>query len=192
MEDNQEKNRLSIFKYNAILSALLFLSSSFYLGMSLKNFNFTTYTISQMSYFLNKSQLSFFNFLFFLKCLLDLGFTFYVFKEFKTKLNLATKIIWLIAVLSFGLIGFFPESQYYFIHWSVAGCIFLFWTISEHFMAKITESSEFVHFSNNLIIIQFTIIIAAFSFDWVNAIFETVYFFLVFVWLLIFIGRYMK
>lgn len=192
MDETGGKNRLSIFKYNAILSALLFISSSFYLGVGLKNFSFSKYTISQMSYFLDNGQLSFFNFLFFIKCLLDLSFTFYVFREFKTKLNIVTKIIWLLAVLSFGLIGFFPENKFYLIHWSVAACIFLFWTISEHFMAKITGSNRFVYFSNNLIFIQFTLIFLAFSLNWVNAIFETVYFLLVFLWLLIFIGVYMK
>jgi hypothetical protein len=59
-------------------------------------------------------------------------------------------------------------------------------------MAKITDDTRFQHFSNNLIIIQFMIIFVAFSMNWVNGIFETIYFLLVFLWLTIFIGRYIK
>ncbi|PIQ72889.1 hypothetical protein COY13_00115 [Candidatus Roizmanbacteria bacterium CG_4_10_14_0_2_um_filter_36_35] len=192
MEPQQErKNKLEIFKYNAILSALFFLGSTFYLSGQLPNYNFTKYTISQMSYFLNSNQLSFFNLLFIIKSLLDLSFTAYVFKKFELKLNALTSAIWLIAVLSFGLIGFFPVNKFFVIHWLLAGGLFIFWTISEHVFAKLTKSKGFLYLSNNLILIQAIIILLFFTFSKINAIFEIIYFLLALFWQVIFISRYL-
>jgi len=192
MEPQQErKNKLEIFKYNAILSALFFLGSTFYLSGQLPNYNFTKYTISQMSYFLNSNQLSFFNLLFIIKSLLDLSFTAYVFKKFELKLNALTSAIWLIAVLSFGLIGFFPVNKFFVIHWLLAGGLFIFWTISEHVFAKLTKSKGFLYLSNNLILIQAIIILLFFTFSKINAIFEIIYFLLALFWQVVFIGRYL-
>ncbi|MFH0979459.1 MAG: hypothetical protein V1803_00740 [Candidatus Roizmanbacteria bacterium] len=193
MELEQErKNRLEIFKYNAILSALFFLGSTFYLGGQLSDYSFTKFTISQMSYFLNPNQLSFFNLLFIIKSLLDLSFTAYVFKKFELKLNAFTSAVWLIAVLSFGLIGFFPVNKFLIIHWVLAGNLFIFWTISEHIFARLTKSKGFLYLSNNLILIQVATIILFFAFNQINAIFEIIYFLLALFWQIIFIGRYLK
>ena len=186
------QNRLKIFKYNAILSALFFLISTVYLSGKIPQYSFSQYTISQMSYFLNNSQLSFFNLLFFIKFFLDLSFTSYVFKRFQLKFFNPTSIVWLMAVLSFGLIGFFPENRFPIFHWIIAGGIFLFWTISEHTLARITRSEGFLYFSNNLILVQLIIIVLFFAFNQINAIFEIIYFLLVFLWQIIFISRYLK
>lgn len=192
MEPQQErKNRLEIFKYNAILSALFFLGSTFYLGGQLSDYSFTKFTISQMSYFLNPNQLSFFNLLFIIKSLLDLSFTAYVFKKFELKLNALTSAVWLIAVLSFGLIGFFPVNKFFLIHWLLAGSLFIFWTISEHVFARLTKSKGFLYLSNNLILIQLVTIILFFAFNQINAIFEIIYFLLALFWQVIFISRYL-
>jgi hypothetical membrane protein len=192
MEETPKNSSLEIFKYNAILSALFFLTSTVYLGEKIPNYSFSRYTISQMSFFLNTNQLSFFNLLFIIKCLLDLSFTYYVFNYYKGKLSFVSSFIWMVAVLSFGLVGFFPESKFQIIHWIIAICLFLFWTISEHTMARITQSESFLYFSNNLILVQLAIVILFFALNQVNAIFEIIYFFLVFLWQIIFISRYLK
>lgn len=186
-----KNNRIEIFKYNAILSALFFLASTFYLGSRIPNYDLSKYTISQMSFFLTDNQLPFFNLIFIIKCVLDLSFTYYVFKKYQLKLNTITSFIWLIAVLSFGLIGFFPESKFKIAHWIVASYIFLFFTISEHVFAKLTKHKKFEYFSNNLIVVQFLIVILFFSFSKINGIFEIIYFLLVFIWQLIFISRFL-
>ena len=107
MKESKSVNRLTIFKYNAILSILFFLSSTFYLGIQIKNYSFTDYTISQMSYFLSKDQLSIFNLLFFIKCFLDLSFAYYIFKFYNLRLKTLPAAVLLVAILSFGLLGFF-------------------------------------------------------------------------------------
>jgi len=135
--------------------------------------------------------LSFFNLLFIIKSLLDLSFTAYVFKKFELKLNALTSAIWLIAVLSFGLIGFFPVNKFFVIHWLLAGGLFIFWTISEHVFAKLTKSKGFLYLSNNLILIQAIIILLFFTFSKINAIFEIIYFLLALFWQVVFIGRYL-
>jgi len=190
MEENK-KTRLEVFKYNTILSALFFLVSTAYLSGQIPQYSFSEYTISQMSYFFNNSQLSFFNLLFFIKCFLDLSFTSYVFRKFQLKFLSFTSFIWLVAVLSFGLIGFFPESRFPTIHWAVAAAIFLFWTVSEHTFARITGSKNFLNFSDNLILLQMVIIILFFTINQVNAVFEIIYFLLVFLWQIIFISKYL-
>ena len=105
-----EKKRglMDLFKYNAILSALFFIGSTLYLSGQVDNYSFDRFTISQLSYFLNPNQLAFFNLTFIIKSLLDLSFTYYVFKIFKSRLNIFTASVWLLAVLSFGLIVLFP------------------------------------------------------------------------------------
>jgi len=112
----ENKSRIEIFKYNAILSILFFIGSTFYLSNQIPNFDFSLFTISQMSYFLNPKQLSFFNLLFFIKAFMDLSFTYYVFKHFKLPVYSPTAISWLIAVLSFGFLGFFPTHQFFEMH----------------------------------------------------------------------------
>lgn len=191
-DNHQEKKSwIEVFKYNAILSAIFFLTSTFFLGSNIPNYSFTKYTISQMSYFLNPNQLSFFNLLFIVKCIIDLSFTYFVFKKFRLKLNALTSVVWIIAVLSFGLIGFFPVHKFFILHWFLAGCLFLFWTLSEYIFAKITKDNGFVLFSNNLILVQISTMILFFSFNQINAIFEIVYFILALIWQIIFIGKYL-
>ncbi len=190
-QQTEKKERIEIFKYNVILSALIFMGSTIYLSNQLPDYSFSKYTISQMSYFLNPGQLSFFNLLFIIKCLLDLSFTYYVFKKFELKLNAFTSIVWLVAVLSFGLIGFFPVNKFFAIHWILAGALILSWTISEHVFAKITRSESFLFLSNNLILIQITTIVLFFAFNQINAIFEIIYFLLALFWQAVFIGRYL-
>ena len=188
----ESKNQLTIFKYNAILSVLFFLSSTFYLGIQTKNYNFTDYTISQMTYFLNKDQLSIFNFLFFIKCFLDLSFTYYVFKFYNLHLKTFTAIIWLMAVLSFGLLGFFPTHQFFLIHVTIFIVTFFSWTFSQYALAKLTNDDVFINFSKNLILIQ-SIVANIFLFlNYFNALSETIYCLLIFFWLTIFIGKYLK
>ena len=188
----QSKNRLTIFKYNAILSILFFLSSTFYLGVQTKNYSFTDYTISQMSYFLSKGQLSIFNFLFFIKCFLDLSFTYYVFKFYNLRLRTFTAAVWLVAVLSFGLLGFFPANQFRFIHILIFITTFFTWTFSQFALARLTNDENFIKFSKNLILIQSVVANIFLFFNYFNAISETIYCLLIFLWLAIFISKYLK
>jgi len=192
VENNEEKNRLEIFKYNAILSILFFIGSTFYLSRQIPNFNFSIFTISQMSYFLNPGQLSFFNLLFFIKGFMDLSFTFYVFKYFKLRIYSPTAICWLIAVLSFGLLGFFPTHQYFEIHLFLVYVMFFFWTLSEFLFAKLTENSDFKFMTNNLLIVQLALIMLFVITNNLNGVFEIVYMLFVFFWLMVFIGKYLK
>lgn len=187
-----KQNRISIFKYNVLLSALFFISSSFYLAVQTKDFSLTNYTFSELAYFLDNTRLTFFNSIFFVKALLDLSFTLYVFRFFGSRLNILSKSIWLIAVLSFGLIGLFPTNQYEIAHTLLAYIMFLSWTASEYIFARVTESKEFIYLTNNLILIQILFVILFFALNSVNAIFETIYFMIVFVWLFNFISRYLK
>jgi len=175
MENRQ--TRLKIFKYNAILSILFFLSSTFYLSGQIENYSFSKYTISAMSRFLTEDKLSYFNAVFFIKSFLDLSFTFYVFKYFRLYVFSPTAVSWLIAVLSFGLLGFFPA---------------FFWTISEFLFAKLTKNEGFQFLTNNLLLIQIITIFLFVLTNNFNAIFEIFYLFLIFFWLIVFISRHLK
>ena len=190
-QNQDKKTRIEIFKYNTILSALFFITSTLYLSGQLSNYSFSKYTISQMSYFLNPQQLSFFNLLFIIKGLLDLSFVFYVIKKFELKLNAITSLVWLIAAVSFGLIGFFPVNKFYVIHWVLAICLFVFYTIGEHVLAKFTGDRDFVIFTRNLIFIQIGATLFLIGFRQFNAIFEILYFLLAFFWQTFFISRYL-
>lgn len=195
MEQNLEeekRNRIEIFKYNAILSILFFLGSAFYLSSTIPNFSFSIFTISQMSYFLDQGKLSFFNLLFIIKCFMDLSFTLYVFKYFKLPVYSPTAISWLIAVLSFGLLGFFPTHQYLYIHIALVYILFFFWTLSEFLFARLTKNEDFKFLTNNLLLIQLAIIFLFITTHNFNGVFEIVYMLLVFFWLMIFIGRYLR
>lgn len=193
MEDqNENKNRLEIFKYNAILSILFFLGSTFYLSSQVPSFNFSIFTISQMSYFLNPGQLSFFNLLFFIKGFMDLSFTFFVFKHFKLHIYSPTAICWLIAVLSFGLLGFFPTHQYFEMHLALVYIMFFFWTLSEFLFARLTDNNDFKFLTNNLLIVQLASIVLFVATNNFNGVFEIVYMLFVFFWLMVFIGKYLK
>ena len=188
----ESKNRLTIFKYNAILSILFFLSSTFYMGVQIKNYNFSDYTISQLSYFLNRDQLSVFNFLFFIKSFLDLGFAYYVFKFYNLRLKTLPALTLLIAILSFGLLGFFPTNQFFLIHLTIFVVTFFSWIFSQYTLSKLTNDENFVHFSKILILVEFITANIFLFFNYFNAISETVFCLLIFVWLTIFIGRYLK
>lgn len=192
MEESKSKNRLTIFKYNAILSILFFLSSTFYLGVQIKNYNFSDYTISQLSYFLNNSQLSVFNFLFIIKSFLDLSFAYYVFNFYNVRLKTLPAITLLIAILSFGLLGFFPTSKFALIHLIVFITTFFSWIFSQFTLARLTNNENFIHFSKVLILFESILANAFLFFNYFNAISETVFCLLIFLWLTIFIGRYLK
>jgi hypothetical protein len=191
-EQIEKKDRISIFRYNAILSILFFLGSALYLSSQIPNFSFSQFTISQMSYFLDPKQLTFFNLLFIIKCFLDLSFTFYVFKYFNLKIYSPAAIIWLIAVLSFGLLGFFPTHKFFYIHLAIVYILFFFWTLSEYLFAALTKNEDFKYLTNNLLLIQLGTIILFIATDNFNGVFEIIYMFIIFFWLMVFIGRYLK
>ena len=166
--------------------------STFYLGAQTKNYSFTDYTISQLSFFLDKNQLSIFNLLFFIKCFLDLSFAYYVFRFFNLSLRTLPAMILLVAILSFGLFGFFPTNRFSLIHSIIFIIAFFSWTFSQFALAKLTNDDGFVKFSKILILIQ-SIVANIFLFlNYFNAVSETIYFLLIFFWLTIFIGRYLK
>jgi len=190
--EKQKETKIEIFKYNAILSALFFIASTLYLGGQVPGYSFSKYTISQMSHFLKPEQMAFFNLIFIIKSILDLSFTYYVFKVFHLKLNAATSLIWLIAVMSFGLIGFFPVNQYFVIHWILAVSLFVFWTISEYVFASITRNDSFILFTNNIILLQAATVFLFFSINKINGVFEMVYFLFAFLWQIVFISRFLK
>lgn len=189
---NESKNRLAIFRYNAILSVLFFLSSTFYLGVKTKNYNFNDYTISQMSYFLDKQQLSVFNFLFFMKSFLDLSFAYYVFKFYNLRLKTLPAAILLAAILSFGLLGFFPTHQFTSIHLTVFIITLFSWISSQYTLARLTADENFIHFSKILILVESIIANIFLYSNYFNAISETILCLLIFLWLTIFISKYLK
>ena len=188
----EKRSRLQIFRYNAILSILFFFLSTFYIGTQIKNFDPARFTISQMSRFLTPEKLSYFNAIFFIKSFMDLSFTFFVFKFFKLKLYFPISFIWLVAVLSFGLLGFFPTHLYHNIHLSIVIVMFFTWTLSEHLFANLTKNEGFIYFTNNLIFIQMVIIFFFVVTKNFNAIFESIYLFAVFIWIIIFIGKFLR
>lgn len=190
--EKENKDRLRIFKYNAILSILFFIGSTFYLSSQIPSFNFSLFTISEMSYFLNPSQLSFFNLLFFIKAFMDLSFTFYVFRYFKLPIYSPTAISWLIAILSFGLLGFFPTHQYFEMHIILVYLMFFFGTLSEILFSRLTKNNDFKFLTNNLIIIQLASIILFAITNNFNGLFEIIYMLFIFLWLMIFIGKYLN
>jgi len=189
---NESKNRLMIFKYNAILSILFFLSSTFYMGVKTTNYSFSEYTISGLSKFLNPKNLSIFNSLFFIKSFLDLSFAYYVFKFYNLRLKTLPAVILLIAILSFGLFGFFPVNKFPLIHNIIFITTFFSWIFSQYSLAKLTKDENFVHFSKLLILVESIFGNIFLFFNYFNAISETVYCLLIFLWLTIFIGRYLK
>jgi len=189
---DESKNRLTIFKYNAILSILFFLSSTFYLGVKTTNYSFSNYTISSLSKFLDPNNLSIFNSLFLIKSFLDLSFAYYVFSFYNLRLKTIPASTLLIAILSFGLFGFFPTNQFPFIHLIIFIVTFFSWISSQYTLAKLTNDENFVHFSKFLILVETIAANIFLFFDYFNAISETVFCLLIFVWLTIFIGRYLK
>jgi len=188
---NESKNRLMIFKYNAILSILFFLSSTFYMGIKTINYSFSDYTISSLARFLDKENLSIFNSLFFIKSFLDLSFAYYVFKFYNLLLKTIPAAILLVAILSFGLFGFFPINKFPLIHLIIFIITFISWIFSQYSLAKLTKDENFIHFTKILILIESIFGNIFLFFNYFNAISETVYCLLIFFWLTIFISRYL-
>jgi len=188
---NESKNRLMIFKYNAILSILFFLSSTFYMGIKTINYSFSDYTISSLARFLDKENLSIFNSLFFIKSFLDLSFAYYVFKFYNLRLKTIPAAILLVAILSFGLFGFFPINKFPLIHLIIFIITFISWIFSQYSLAKLTKDENFIHFTKILILIESIFGNIFLFFNYFNAISETVYCLLIFFWLTIFISRYL-
>lgn len=166
--------------------------STFYLGAQTKNYSFTDYTISQLSFFLDKNQLSIFNLLFFIKCFLDLSFAYYVFRFFNLSLRTLPAMILLVAILSFGLFGFFPTNQFPLIHLIIFIVTFFSWMFSQYFLAKLTKDESFIRFSKYLMLIESIIGNIFLFFNYFNAVSETIFCLLIFLWLTIFIGRYLE
>lgn len=188
----ESKKRLTIFKYNAILSILFFLSSTFYMGVRTTNYNFSDYTISGLAHFLDKDNLSIFNSLFFVKSFLDLSFAYYVFKFYNLRLKTLPAAVLLVAILSFGLLGFFSVNQFPLIHLIIFIITFFSWISSQYTLAKLTQDENFIHFSKLLILAETIFGNIFLFFNYFNAVSETVYCLTIFLWLTIFIGRYLK
>ena len=70
--------------------------------------------------------------------------------------------------------------------------MFFTWTLSEHLFANLTKNEGFIYFTNNLIFIQMVIIFFFVVTKNFNAIFESIYLFAVFIWIIIFIGKFLR
>jgi hypothetical protein len=98
----------------------------------------------------------------------------------------------LAAILSFGLFSFFPTNQFPLIHLIIFFTTFFSWIFSQYSLAKLTNSENFVHFSKLLILFETIVANVFLFFNYFNAISETVFCLMIFLWLTIFIGRYLK
>lgn len=190
--ESKKRRFVEIFKYNAILSILFFIASTYYLSTRIEDYSFSTLTISAMSRFLTEGSLSFFNSMFFVKSILDLTFSYYIIKHFNLKYYSFSALSILIAVLSFGLLGFFPSSGYQNIHIFLVCVIFLFWTLSEYLFARLTGDASFIYLTHNLLLIQLVTGLLFLATNNFNAIFETLYMLFVFIWLTNFITRFLR
>lgn len=191
MEDNK-KSKLKIFKYNAILSIIFFLTSSLYFSRQIQNYNLNQYTISALSKFLNQESLNYFNATFFIKALMDFLFIFYVFKYFKINFFSLTGFFWILAIFSFGALGFFPSNKYELVHMIIVIILFFSFSMSEFLLAKLTKDEKFIYLTNNLLIIQTISIFLFFITNNFNGVFEIFYMMMGFLWLMIFIRNYLK
>jgi hypothetical protein len=162
------------------------------MGVKTSNYNFSDYTISSLAHFLDEKNLSIFNSLFFIKSFLDLSFAYYVFKFYNLRLKTLPALTLLIAILSFGLFGFFPINKYPLVHLIIFVITFFSWISSHYTLAKLTNDDNFIHFSKVLILVESIAANVFLFYNYFNAISETVFCLLIFLWLTIFIGRYLK
>ena len=118
---------------------------------------------------------------------LSIGYTF-----FNPSVDKVSLKILLFTLLSFGLLGFFSVNQFPLIHLIIFIITFFSWIFSQYTLAKLTNDENFVHFSKILILIESILGNLFLFFNYFNAISETVFCLLIFLWLTIFIGRYLK
>ncbi len=188
-----KKNYLELIKYNASLSLILFISTSFYFqSFAPDYFNFNAFTISELSYFLNNEKLKYFNLMFFIKALLDLSFAYYLKKFFKLKFFSVEFFSLFIAILSFGLLGFFPSSKNKPIHMFFVIILFLSFTLFQFLISKLTKNQNFVKITKFFILIQVIISGLFVLTNNINGIFEIIYMIIIFFWLSIFIRKFLK
>lgn len=186
------ESKLKIFKYNAILSMIFFISSTLVFSSAIDNFSLRDYTISDISKFLTKRQLSYFNALFFIKCLMDFLFVAYLIQFFRIKAYSPTALFLLLAVISFGALGFFPISENRFGHILVASTMFISFTFSEISLARLIGDDKFLYLTKNLVAIQIISVGLFFSWGNFNGVFELFYMITAFLWLMILIKNYLR
>ncbi len=189
----KKNNYLQLIKYNVLLSFVIFLSTSFYFQtLTPFYFNFFDFTISELSYFLDEKKLTYFNLIFFIKAFLDLGFAYYLKNFFKLKFFSLEFFSLFIAILSFGLLGFFPSSENKPIHMFLVITLFLSFTLFQFFISKITKNYLFIKTTKKFIIIQAIISLLFIMGGKINGIFEIIYIIIIFFWLIIFINKFLK
>lgn len=188
-----KKNYLQLIKYNALLSLILFISTSFYFqSYAPQYFNFYDFTISELSYFLDNEKLNYFNLMFFIKSFLDLGFAYYLKNFFKLNFFSIEFFSLLIAILSFGLLGFFPSSQNKPVHMFLVILLFLSFTLFQFFISKLTKNINFIKKTKIFILIQAIISILFILTNNINGAFEIIYMIIIFFWLSYFIRKFLK
>ncbi|GAB4218823.1 MAG: hypothetical protein Fur009_1870 [Candidatus Microgenomates bacterium] len=187
-----KKSVIEILKYNVILAFILFLSSNAYLIKNINQYNLSTYTISSLSKFLSHQQLSFFNTMFFIKSFLDFGFIYYLVKFLNLKIWDPSIIFLSLAILSFGLLGFFPNVYYPNEHLIIVVVMFFSWFLAQYFLSKKTNDEKFIYLTKNFITIEIASGILFTVGGNFNGILEIFYMFLISFWLLIFIRDYLK
>ncbi|MGB9883437.1 MAG: hypothetical protein ACPLRN_02915 [Microgenomates group bacterium] len=187
-----KKSILEIFKYNIILAFLIFLSSNALLIKNVNQYNLSNYTISSLSKFLKPQELSFFNTMFFIKAFLDLGFIYYLVKFLKLKIWDPSIIFLTLAILSFGLLGFFPNVYYPNKHMAIVLMMFFSWFLAQYYLSKKTNDEKFIYLTKNFIIIEVVSGILFTVGGNFNGILEIFYMFLISLWLLIFVRDYLR
>ncbi|OGY39169.1 MAG: hypothetical protein A2391_00885 [Candidatus Brennerbacteria bacterium RIFOXYB1_FULL_41_13] len=180
-----------IFKYGTIISAPLFLGVSLLLIKRLPDFSFSKHTISKSVLFIdNRFLKTIFRLNFVIKALLDFGFVLYLANKLEITNNFIVLPLFLTPVFFISL-SYFIEGKYNFWHRTLAYCSGASWIVGQVLLA---------FFTKNIIFIIFTIIISAAVSALtllsilkrkVNIVVQLAYSILLYLWLLVFVFKFL-
>lgn len=181
-----------MFKYNSLISVVLFGLIEIYLLSKTKGYSLKRDTVSETILFLkNPVDQTVFRLNFVLKSLLDLGFFWYILNFYAIPLTSLFAWSLIIMVVLWSTLAYFTVDKYRPIHKKITYIAGFIWTTAEIYLANLTQNSNLILFTYVIA----TIIIAISSINMLgkktNIIIQTICMALMYVWLYIFVTNYL-
>ena len=181
-----------IFKYGGLISVPLFSLISLLLLRKKSEFVFYKHTISKLIFFiLDPTQILVFRLNFLLKAILDFLFYLYILDALEMPFSSLIGVILFFSASLFGLLAFFSEGRYSFIHNLLIYTSGILLAIAQLYIAIFVGNSVFTLFTIIFVFISISTGLFFLFLKRTNTFVQIICVIIWYVWLLVFVSQYL-
>jgi hypothetical protein len=183
---------LEILKYNSVVSIPLFTIIALFLLKKARGFSYSKSTFSKSIIIMKgRAHGILFRLNFILKALLDYGFVFYLIDRLEIPFFSILALSMLLSVTFFGLLFYFTEGRFSFIHHFLVYANGVLWCIAQVFLANLTGNYSFILFTYVLSVVVLSIEFGFLFAKKTNVFVQAICWVLFYIWLLVYVFKFL-